>query len=92
MRRTRRNLHPIWGLLIIVSAVLLLPSVIEWMDAQDAKRMRQINAEIREAEASMDRAAAALCRAELGPGAQALWTHQGDLVCRPAVLTAGGAQ
>lgn len=31
-----------------------------------------------------------LCTAELGPGAQVLRTHQGDLVCRPAELTAGG--
>lgn len=41
----------------------------------------------------LQRAAAALCTAELGPGTQALWTTTGDLVCRPATtITAGGAQ
>ena len=43
----------------------------------------------------LQRAAAQLCQAEAGPGAQVLWTADGDLVCRPAVLTAqmdGGAR
>lgn len=56
-------------------------------DAQ-AERAAIVNAEMDATSARMDRAAADLCRAELGPGAQALWTNQGDLVCRPAVMTA----
>lgn len=31
----------------------------------------------------IQRTAEAVCLAEAGPGAQVLWTHQGDLVCRP---------
>lgn len=59
------------------------------------QRAAALNAEMDATDARMQRAAAALCRAELGPGAQVLWTIEGDLVCRPAVLTAqtaGGAQ
>jgi type II secretory pathway component PulM len=56
------------------------------------ERMQSINAEMRELDARMDRAASDLCRSELGPGAQVLWTREGDLVCRPAVMTAGGVQ
>ncbi|PZO17658.1 MAG: hypothetical protein DCF26_09525 [Burkholderiales bacterium] len=44
-------------------------------------------------EARRDALALRLCQAELGPGTRVLWTVNGDLVCRPAVLTAqGGAQ
>jgi hypothetical protein len=38
-----------------------------------------------------DHAALALCRSELGPQARALWTTEGDLVCRvDAPLVAQG--
>ena len=56
------------------------------------QRAAALNAEMDATDARMQRAAAALCRAELGPGTQVLWTMEGDLVCRPAVMTAGGAQ
>lgn len=52
------------------------------------QRAAALNAEMDATDARMQRAAAALCRAELGPGAQVLWTMEGDLVCRPALLTA----
>lgn len=29
-----------------------------------------------------------LCESELGPGTEVLWTHDGDLVCRPAATQA----
>lgn len=53
-----------------------------------ATRAATVNAQMDAADARMQRAAAALCTAELGPGAQVLWTSEGHLVCRPAVLTA----
>lgn len=53
-----------------------------------AERAAAVNREMAATDARLQRAAAALCTAELGPGAQALWTAEGDLVCRPAVLTA----
>lgn len=52
------------------------------------QRAAAVNAQMDAADARLQRAAAALCKAELGPGAQVLWTSEGDLVCRPAVLTA----
>lgn len=60
-------------------------------DADFASRMATVNAELDEADASLQRAAAALCRAEVGPGAEVLWTADGDLVCRPALQTAQAA-
>lgn len=51
-------------------------------------RMAQINAELDAADERLQRAAHALCQAEAGPGAKVLWTSDGDLVCRPAVITA----
>lgn len=53
-----------------------------------ATRAAAVNEQLDAADARMQNAAAALCQAELGPGAQVLWTSDGDLVCRPAVLTA----
>lgn len=64
-------------------------------DTSPASRMAAINADLDAADARLQRAAAQLCQAEDGPGAQVLWTQDGDLVCRPAVLTAqvdGGAR
>jgi hypothetical protein len=60
-------------------------------DGAHASRMVQANAELDATDARMERAAAQLCQAELGPGATVLWTHDGDLVCRPAVMTAQAA-
>lgn len=64
-------------------------------DAGHASRMATFNAELDADDARLQRAATHLCQAEAGPGAQVLWTADGDLVCRPAVLTAqvdGGAR
>lgn len=64
-------------------------------DTSHASRMAAINAELDATDARLQRAATQLCQAEAGPGAQVLWTADGDLVCRPAVLTAqvdGGAR
>jgi hypothetical protein len=61
--------------------------VIDQISAQDehTARMQRINAEMREVEKRMDKAALDLCLSELGHGAQVLWTREGDLVCRPGV-------
>lgn len=45
-----------------------------------------------ELEARRDALALQLCVAEMGPGTQVIWTVDGDLVCRPAVLTAQGGE
>ena len=61
-------------------------------DLQDAATLDAVDAQMLAAETRMQRAARALCVAELGPGTVALWTREGDLVCRPAEMTAGVAK
>lgn len=57
-------------------------------DLQAASKLDAIDAQAQAAEHRLQRAARALCVSEVGPGAQALWTRDGDLVCRPALVTA----
>ena len=59
--------------------------IIDQLEQQDehTARMQRINAEMREVEKRMDKAALDLCLSELGQGAQVLWTREGELVCRP---------
>lgn len=92
------NCRPSLGLWVLgmlaVTAFFTLIHLAE-RDTSTASRMAAINAELDAADARLQRAAAQLCQAEAGPGAQVLWTADGDLVCRPAVLTAqvdGGAR
>ena len=62
----------------------------EAQDVADDITLAQQRAEL---EARRDALALQICQAELGPGTRVLWTVDGDMVCRPAVLTAqGGAQ
>lgn len=82
-----------WPLsLLAVAAFFGVLHLAERNDNSHASRMVQMNAELDAADARMQRAAALLCQAEAGPGAQVLWTQDGDLVCRPAVMTAGVTQ
>jgi hypothetical protein len=57
-------------------------------DATAAAKLDALDAQAMNAEHRLQRAARALCIAEAGPGSQARWTPQGDLVCRPAEVTA----
>jgi hypothetical protein len=78
-----------WTLgLLVVAAFFGLLHLAERNDNSHAEQMARINAELDATDARMERAAALLCQAEAGPGAQVLWTQDGDLVCRPAVMTA----
>ncbi|MES2888676.1 MAG: hypothetical protein V4739_11765 [Pseudomonadota bacterium] len=43
-------------------------------------------------ERDIDALALQICTAEMGPGTRALWTVDGDLVCRPAMHTAAGSK
>jgi len=61
-------------------------------DATAASKLDALDAQAQAAEHRLQRAARALCASEAGPGAQALWTQDGDLVCRPATLTAEAHQ
>lgn len=58
-------------------------------DMQDAAKLDAADAQMLAAESRMQHAARALCVSELGPGTVALWTREGDLVCRPAEVVAG---
>ena len=96
MSRTtaRPSLGP-WVLGMLAVAAFFTVIHLANRDAAHANRMAAINAELDAADARLQRAATQLCQAEAGPGAQVLWTQDGDLVCRPAVLTAqvdGGAR
>ncbi|MDP1686860.1 hypothetical protein [Hydrogenophaga sp.] len=62
-------------------------------EAQDVADTTTEAVTMAELETRRDALALRICQAELGPGTAVLWTVDGDLVCRPAVLTAqGGAQ
>jgi hypothetical protein len=74
--------------LLTVAAFFGVLNLAERNDNSHAEQMARINAELDATDARMERAAALLCQAEAGPGAQVLWTQDGDLVCRPAVMTA----
>ena len=77
-----------WLLALLVAAAFFLVLHLAERDSSHASRMAAINAELDAADVRLQRAAKDLCQAEAGPGAQVLWTHDGDLVCRPALLTA----
>lgn len=77
-----------WLLAMLVVTLFFGVVYLAERDADYASRMTAINAELDAADERLQRAAQALCQAETGPGAQVLWTHDGDLVCRPALLTA----
>ena len=79
----------------VVAALFFAVIHLAERDTEHASRVAAINAELAATEARQQQAATQLCQAEAGPGAQVLWTQDGDLVCRPALLTAqaeGGAQ
>lgn len=77
-----------WLLAVLVAAAFFMVAHLAERDSAHASRMQQANAELDAADARMQRAAALLCQAEAGPGAEVLWTQDGDLVCRPALITA----
>lgn len=88
-----QNHHPAvlttWATALLAVACFFTIVHLANLDTDHASRMTAINADLDAAEARQQRAAAQLCQAEAGPGAQVLWTQDGDLVCRPAVMTAG---
>ena len=77
-----------------VSAVVVFFGVLHIADteADQASHLATIGAQAQAQDQRLQRAASALCQAEVGPGAQALWTVDGDLVCRPALITAEAEQ
>lgn len=87
MNRTRPTLGNYMLAPVVVALFFGVVHLAE-RDTSTASRRAAINAELDAADARLQRAATQLCQAEAGPGAQVLWTQDGDLVCRPAVLTA----
>lgn len=57
-------------------------------EAQDVADATTEAVTMADLESRRDALAMQLCVAELGPGTRALWTVDGDLVCRPAIHTA----
>ena len=78
-----------WLLGLMTVAAFFVVIHLAERDMHDAAKLDAIDAQMLAAESRMQRAAQALCVAELGPGTVALWTRDGDLVCRPAEVVAG---
>lgn len=73
-----------WCLAAAACALILAAQLLDEPDpsqalADDAAHAAQLESLDRR----IQRTAEAVCLTEAGPGAQVLWTHQGDLVCRP---------
>lgn len=81
-----------WLAGIFAAALLLMVWHLAEQDADTAQRMRTLSEQTHAADQRLQQAAADVCTAAMGPGTQALWTADGDLVCRPAVLTAEVAE
>jgi len=95
---TRPHRNPTQAVLVntlaAIAAVVVFFGVLHMVDrdASAAATLDALDAQAQAAEHRLQRAARALCASEAGPGAQALWTQDGDLVCRPATLTAEAHQ
>jgi hypothetical protein len=76
--------------LAAIAAIVVFFMVLHIADqgAQAAHELHQLDKQAQAATQRMHRAAATLCQAEAGPGAQAAWLDDGSLICRPAVITA----
>lgn len=57
-------------------------------DMQDAAKLSALDIRVMQSESRMQRAARALCVAELGLGATPAWTSDGLLICKPRPETA----
>lgn len=78
---------------VAVAIFFAAHAFVELNEAQDVADATTEAITMADLEARRDALALQICQAELGPGTQAIWTVDGDLVCRPAVLTAqGGAR
>lgn len=81
-----------WIAGVTFGALILVVGHLADRDLHDAGAISALEADAAEAEARLNHSATTLCQAELGPSAQALWTIDGDLVCRPAAITAEAAR
>jgi hypothetical protein len=82
MNRYTRFIGPTLSAILFAVVFFWIIDQMTQQDEHDA-RMQRINAEMREVEKRMDKAALDLCRSEIGQNAQVLWTREGELVCRP---------
>ena len=57
-------------------------------DMQDAAKLSALDIRVMQSESRMQRAARALCVAELGLGAMPAWTPDGKLICKPRPASA----
>lgn len=67
----------------IAAAIAVLMGLTWHLDEPAGDLIRTDAERAARTEARLQRAAQELCLAEAGPGAAAIWTTQGDLVCRP---------
>lgn len=76
------TLHRLFNWLI-AAAIAVLMGLTWHLDDHGADLVRTDAERAARAEARLQRAAQELCLQEAGPGAAAIWTSEGDLVCRP---------
>ena len=67
----------------IAAAIAMLMGLTWHLDDHGATLIRSDAERAAQTEARLQKAAQDLCLAEAGPGAAAIWTSEGDLVCRP---------
>jgi hypothetical protein len=85
----RRPLNPNPTQAVLVNTLAAIAALVVFFgvlhladqDLQAASKLDAIDAEAQALETRMNRAAAALCRAEAGPGARPVWTPDGALLC-----------
>lgn len=82
-----------WLLGALACALLLAAQLLDHPDAeQDVADEAQSALASAATKQEADRIAKRVCAAAAGPGAQVLWTTDGDLVCRPARLVSLGGE
>ena len=93
MKRHNPAMAVLINTLAAIAAIVVFFMVLHIAEdgAHAALQLHQLDKETQAVTHRMHRAAATLCQAEAGPGAQAAWLDDGSLVCRPAVITAAGA-
>ena len=67
----------------IAAAIAMLMGLTWHLDDHGATLIRSDAERAAQTEARLQKAAQDLCLQEAGPGAAAIWTSEGDLVCRP---------
>ncbi|MDP3625039.1 MAG: hypothetical protein Q8S12_00465 [Hydrogenophaga sp.] len=84
-----------WAMGLLACVALFAVHALVDDQANEAQNMADelaVAQQLAAVQAGIDALAQQICNTELGPGTRVLWTVDGDLVCRPATLTAEGGK